>query len=233
MKIIEMFWRRGWDSNPRARFWQARRFRGAPVMTTSVPLPPGSEILATGQKPTLGQRGVHASAAVENAYQHVFCPEQVELLSDFLCCAFVPALFEECTEYCRTFLRQHALSHLKLMIQPRVIHHIQGGATRPSFGIARAENKMPDPRVDHCASAHGARFDCNIQGATLQPVVAQFACRSSQGQNLCVRGRVVQMEGAVVSSRQHLAFVNHHGSHRNLALSCRLLRFAESKPHKL
>src|SRR5438046_10147366 len=31
-------WRRGWDSNPRARFWQARRFRGAPVMTTSVPL---------------------------------------------------------------------------------------------------------------------------------------------------------------------------------------------------
>ena len=31
-------WRRGWDSNPRARFWQARRFRGAPVMTASVPL---------------------------------------------------------------------------------------------------------------------------------------------------------------------------------------------------
>jgi hypothetical protein len=34
----ETCWRRGWDSNPRARFWQARRFRGAPVITTSVPL---------------------------------------------------------------------------------------------------------------------------------------------------------------------------------------------------
>ncbi len=39
-KLLKRQWRRGWDSNPRARFWQARRFRGAPVMTTSVPLRP-------------------------------------------------------------------------------------------------------------------------------------------------------------------------------------------------
>src|SRR5439155_6809098 len=38
MQLNQISWRRGWDSNPRARFWQARRFRGAPVMTTSVPL---------------------------------------------------------------------------------------------------------------------------------------------------------------------------------------------------
>src|SRR3954464_10870959 len=31
-------WRRGWDSNPRAAY-ATRRFRGAPVTTTSVPLP--------------------------------------------------------------------------------------------------------------------------------------------------------------------------------------------------
>src|SRR6476659_9249368 len=31
------FWRRGWDSNPRAPY-RTRRFRGAPVTTTSVPL---------------------------------------------------------------------------------------------------------------------------------------------------------------------------------------------------
>ena len=31
-------WRRGWDSNPRYVFWTHRRFRVAPVMTTSVPL---------------------------------------------------------------------------------------------------------------------------------------------------------------------------------------------------
>ena len=30
-------WRRGWDSNPRAGY-PTRRFRGAPVTTTSVPL---------------------------------------------------------------------------------------------------------------------------------------------------------------------------------------------------
>src|SRR5690606_26816748 len=30
-------WRRGWDSNPRAAY-ATRRFRGAPVTTTSVPL---------------------------------------------------------------------------------------------------------------------------------------------------------------------------------------------------
>ena len=32
-----MYWRRGWDSNPRAAY-ATRRFRGAPVTTTSVPL---------------------------------------------------------------------------------------------------------------------------------------------------------------------------------------------------
>src|SRR6185369_17869841 len=31
------WWRRGWDSNPRAGY-PTRRFRGAPVTTTSVPL---------------------------------------------------------------------------------------------------------------------------------------------------------------------------------------------------
>ena len=33
----DVIWRRGWDSNPRAGY-PTRRFRGAPVTTTSVPL---------------------------------------------------------------------------------------------------------------------------------------------------------------------------------------------------
>src|SRR5436189_5048956 len=38
MKFAEIEnWRRGWDSNPRAGY-PTRRFRGAPVTTTSVPL---------------------------------------------------------------------------------------------------------------------------------------------------------------------------------------------------
>src|SRR5690606_22595698 len=35
--IMSEGWRRGWDSNPRAAY-ATRRFRGAPVTTTSVPL---------------------------------------------------------------------------------------------------------------------------------------------------------------------------------------------------
>jgi hypothetical protein len=35
--IMSEGWRRGWDSNPRAPYG-TRRFRGAPVTTTSVPL---------------------------------------------------------------------------------------------------------------------------------------------------------------------------------------------------
>jgi hypothetical protein len=33
-----VFWRRGWDSNPRESFWPPSRFRVDPVTTTSVPL---------------------------------------------------------------------------------------------------------------------------------------------------------------------------------------------------
>jgi hypothetical protein len=36
-KLLILLWRRGWDSNPRAPYG-TRRFRGAPVTTTSVPL---------------------------------------------------------------------------------------------------------------------------------------------------------------------------------------------------
>ena len=38
-------WRRGWDSNPRARFWQATRFRGGlfqPLRHLSAPLLPSA-----------------------------------------------------------------------------------------------------------------------------------------------------------------------------------------------
>ena len=35
--LMFLMWRRGWDSNPRAGY-PTRRFRGAPVTTTSVPL---------------------------------------------------------------------------------------------------------------------------------------------------------------------------------------------------
>ena len=38
-------WRRGWDSNPRAGY-PTRRFRGAPVTTTSVPLRPEERVEA-------------------------------------------------------------------------------------------------------------------------------------------------------------------------------------------
>src|SRR5262245_5099593 len=37
LKRRDQYWRRGWDSNPRAPYG-TRRFRGAPVTTTSVPL---------------------------------------------------------------------------------------------------------------------------------------------------------------------------------------------------
>src|ERR1035437_2081910 len=37
LKTKDRIWRRGWDSNPRAAY-ATRRFRGAPVTTTLVPL---------------------------------------------------------------------------------------------------------------------------------------------------------------------------------------------------
>ena len=41
-----LMWRRGWDSNPRAGY-PTRRFRGAPVTTTSVPLRSRADRLRT------------------------------------------------------------------------------------------------------------------------------------------------------------------------------------------
>jgi hypothetical protein len=50
-RINDLLWRRGWDSNPRAGY-PTRRFRGAPVTTTSVPLQIGGRVPHTTAFPT-------------------------------------------------------------------------------------------------------------------------------------------------------------------------------------
>jgi hypothetical protein len=46
--LNSLYWRRGWDSNPRAAH-ATRRFRGAPVTTTSVPLRRGRPLSPPGK----------------------------------------------------------------------------------------------------------------------------------------------------------------------------------------
>src|SRR5690606_18365959 len=97
-------WRRGWDSNPRAGY-PTRRFRGAPVTTTSVPL---------------------RVVACANASLYLPLPS----LPRFRRAAGAAALAEELLDQIAARRLEHAAGHGEAMIEPRNLQRADRGHQR-------------------------------------------------------------------------------------------------------
>jgi hypothetical protein len=67
---------------------------------------------------------------------------------------------------------QHASPDLDPVIQLRMVQHLQDGVNRTRFRVLSAINQALKPGVNHCPSAHRARFNCNKQVASSQTVIA-------------------------------------------------------------
>jgi 23S rRNA pseudouridine2605 synthase len=74
----------------------------------------------------------------------------------------------------------------RLLEEPRAMDH------RAALGIAGPEDQTADSGVTDRAGAHGAGLEGNQQRKACQAIVADTPGRSAQGQDLGVRGRIVQ-----------------------------------------
>jgi len=127
---------------------------------------------------------------------------------------------------------EDAAPNLDPMIQLRMVENRQDGTTGACLRVLGAEDDATKPRLHDSARAHGAGFDCSIQAATRQTVVPQFTRRSAQGEDLCVRRRVMQMKGAVVGAREDAALVHDDRADGDFLFFHGAGRFAERRAHE-
>ncbi len=85
--------------------------------------------------------------------------------------------------------------------------------------------------MQHGTAAHGARLQRHVQGAAVEPVVAQPLRGSAQGKHLRMGGGVLARQRGVAARPHHLAIFDHHRAHGHLAGSRRLPRQAQGVAH--
>ena len=104
--------------------------------------------------------------------------------------------------------------------------------TRPPWDRVR-QTPSAHARVHDGSGAHGARLNCNIQVASLQPVVAQFPSRLAAEPGFRMRGGIVQMDGPVVCAGYHPSVLYHHSPHRDFPLARAPLRLVQRQAHEV
>jgi len=119
------------------------------------------------------------------------------------------------------------------MVHFGVVKDFQGRAARTRLRIGSPVNDTSQTGLNDGAGAHGARFNCNIEVATFQPVVPKLFGGAAQGQDLRVSSGVGEPKGTIVRSRDHLVVLDHDCPHRNFSLGFGLLRFPEGAAHEI
>ena len=80
-----------------------------------------------------------------------------------------------------------------------MIHDLHHGMNRSGFGIVRAVHEAFDPSVNHCASTHRARFNCNKQIAVSQAMVTNGCTSLAHRDDFGVGGRIGIRDVAIPS----------------------------------
>ena len=87
--------------------------------------------------------------------------------------------------------------------------------------------------MQHGAAAHGAGFERHIEGAAVQPVVAERLRRRAQGHDLGVGGGVVAIDGRVAAGGDHATVLHHDRAHRHFAGVGRRAGFGQRLAHEV
>jgi hypothetical protein len=67
----------------------------------------------------------------------------------------------------------------------------------PHLFVARREIETPYAGEGDGGGAHGARLECRIKIATDEPFAAELGCRFTNGKELGMRRRVLELERAI------------------------------------
>ena len=117
------------------------------------------------------------------------------------------------------------------MVDGGVAKHIEHRACSARLRLGRTIDHGIDARMQHGAAAHGARLQRHIQGAAIEPVVAQLLRRSAQCLHFGMGRRVIARERGIAPLAYHLPIFDHHGPHGHFARSRSLLRQLQRVAH--
>jgi hypothetical protein len=126
---------------------------------------------------------------------------------------------------------QHSAADLHLMIQTRVIYHLQNRMDGARFGIVGTIHQAADASMNGRSRAHGARLNCSKQFAVAEPVITDVSSRFAQRHDFGMRGWIAVGEVAIPSSPNHTPGAHHNRSHRDFARLQRALSAAQGFFH--
>ena len=121
----------------------------------------------------------------------------------------------------------------RVVVQSRVGAHVveSGGGT--GLRVGRAEHQASDAGVQQRASTHHAGLECDHEGAVVESPSAERGRGIAESKYLGMGRRVAGFLAFVVTCGNHLAVVQHHGTHRNVAVFDGGLRLRKRLTHCL
>ena len=117
---------------------------------------------------------------------------------------------------CRTS-GQNAAPDFHLMIQTRVIHHLQNRTHGARLRIIGTVHQTAEAGMNCGSRAHDARLNRSKQFAVDEPVIADVASRLAQRHDFSVSCGIIVGEVAIPASSNHAPFGQNDGSDGYLA----------------
>src|SRR6266446_7464946 len=216
-----MFWRRGWDLNPRWSFPHSG-FRDR----CTKPLCDLSAIKAKGKS----KKGKNKNKCPCSCWLARLALPRSAFPFTFL---LLPSNFKELLHQLAALRFQNASDHFDAMIQLIGVADMKVRFDCSGLFVRRAINQKRDPRLDQCARAHGARLDCRIDGGVCQPVIAKLPGRFAQGHDLGVRRRITIGARAISRHGQQFIAVDDASSDGNFSGSPGLARGSQRLAHPM
>ena len=126
---------------------------------------------------------------------------------------------------------QNARRDFELMIQLRMVEHLQHRVNCSSLGVFCSVDQAADARVRDGAGAHRAGFDRDIQIAVQQAIIADRLRSFTKRQYFGMGRGIVGADRPIASPAYDLAIVDNNRANRNFAHRQRTLRLAKSFFH--
>src|SRR3954471_8928181 len=115
-----------------------------------------------------------------------------------------PAISKKILQKLSTLFREHAGNDFHLMIQCRVIQHLQYGFDRTSLGIGSSVDEPGKASLDERTGAHCARFDGDVELTLKQAMISDGSAGVPQSNDFGVGTRVFVCQVAIASARNNL-----------------------------
>ncbi len=101
------------------------------------------------------------------------------------------------------------------MIQACIAEQSKNGLHCTCFGIGGTKHDHGHARVDNRPSAHGTRFQCDVQRTVSESPITDRLGSLCNGDHFRVRGGIMKLFALIVGSGDDTALMDNHSSYRD------------------